>query len=92
VHVSQLSDRFVKDPAEVVRAGDRIKVRVVEVDLVRKRIALTAKSGPLPQERGNAPRERNERTPGRGAPPPPKAPGPPAPQFQNNAFARLLKK
>jgi uncharacterized protein len=92
VHVSQLSDRFVKDPAEVVRAGDRIKVRVVEVDLVRKRIALTAKSGPLPQERGNAPRERNEPPRGRGAPPPPKAPAAPAPQFQNNAFARLLKK
>jgi uncharacterized protein len=46
VHVSQLSDRFVKDPHAVVRVGDRIKVRVVEVDLARKRIALTAKSKP----------------------------------------------
>jgi uncharacterized protein len=45
VHVSQLADRFVKDPHEVVRVGDKIKVRVVEVDLARKRIALTAKSG-----------------------------------------------
>jgi len=44
VHVSQLSDRFVKDPHAVVRVGDRIKVRVLEVDLARKRIALTAKS------------------------------------------------
>jgi protein Tex len=43
VHVSQLSDRFVKDPHAVVRVGDRIKVRVLEVDLARKRIALTAK-------------------------------------------------
>ena len=44
VHVSQLSDRFVKDPHAVVRVGDRIKVRVLEVDLARKRIALTAKT------------------------------------------------
>ncbi|MFO0726334.1 MAG: Tex family protein [Myxococcota bacterium] len=46
VHVSQLADRFVRDPAEVVRVGDRIKVRVLEIDLPRKRIALSAKSGP----------------------------------------------
>jgi uncharacterized protein len=43
VHVSQLADTFVKNPADVVRAGDRISVRVLEVDLVRKRVALTAK-------------------------------------------------
>ncbi|MEH6690181.1 MAG: Tex family protein [Pseudorhizobium pelagicum] len=41
VHVSQLADRFVKDPHEVVKAGDVVKVRVVEVDAKRKRIALT---------------------------------------------------
>ncbi|MFA5910178.1 MAG: Tex family protein [Vicinamibacterales bacterium] len=45
VHVSQLADRFVKDPREVVKAGDIVKVRVVEVDAERKRIALTMKSG-----------------------------------------------
>ena len=45
VHVSQLADRFVKDPREVVKAGDIVKVRVVEVDAARKRIALTMKSG-----------------------------------------------
>ncbi len=45
VHVSQLADRFVKDPREVVKAGDIVKVRVVEVDIERKRIALTMKSG-----------------------------------------------
>jgi uncharacterized protein len=43
VHVSQLADRFVKDPRDVVKAGDIVKVRVVEVDLARKRIALTMK-------------------------------------------------
>jgi protein Tex len=44
VHVSQLADRFVRDPHTVVKAGDRIKVRVLEVDLERRRIALSAKS------------------------------------------------
>ncbi len=43
VHVSQLADRFVKDPNEVVKAGDIVKVRVTEVDEKRKRIALTMK-------------------------------------------------
>ena len=41
VHVSQLADRFVKDPHEVVKAGDVVKVRVLEVDAPRKRISLT---------------------------------------------------
>jgi len=41
VHVSQLADRFVKDPHEVVKAGDVVRVRVVEVDVARKRIGLT---------------------------------------------------
>ena len=44
VHISQLSNQFVKDPADIVQAGDRIEVRVLEVDLKRKRISLTAKS------------------------------------------------
>jgi len=47
VHVSQLADRFVKDPHEVVKAGDVVKVRVVEVDAARKRIALTMRSGEI---------------------------------------------
>ncbi|MEQ1695829.1 MAG: Tex family protein [Hyphomicrobiaceae bacterium] len=45
VHISELSDRFVKDPREVVKAGDVVRVRVKEVDAPRKRIALTMKSG-----------------------------------------------
>ncbi len=94
VHVSQLSDRFVKDPAEVVRPGDKIRVRVVEVDLVRKRIALTARSGsPNPQGAHGKPAPQ-DRPPPRGRPgPAPKAPPPPAPaSFKNNPFERLLKK
>ncbi|RAI03806.1 RNA-binding transcriptional accessory protein [Acuticoccus sediminis] len=41
VHISQLADRFVKDPHEVVKAGDVVSVRVVEVDIARKRIGLS---------------------------------------------------
>ena len=47
VHVSELADRFVKDPREIVKAGDVVKVRVKEVDAERKRIALTMKSGAI---------------------------------------------
>ncbi len=43
VHVSQMADRFVKDPNEVVKLQQVVQVRVVEVDLVRKRIALSMK-------------------------------------------------
>ena len=51
VHVSQLADRFIKDPHEVVKAGDVVKVRVVEVDAKRKRIALSMRKdgGDSPQ-------------------------------------------
>lgn len=41
VHISMLADKFVKDPREVVKAGDVVKVKVLEVDAQRKRIALT---------------------------------------------------
>jgi len=43
VHVSQLANKFVKDPKDVVKAGQIVKVKVVEVDVARKRIALTMK-------------------------------------------------
>ncbi|WP_226625016.1 Tex family protein [Alloyangia pacifica] len=59
VHVSQLADRFVKDPHEVVKAGDVVKVRVTEVDVPRKRIGLSMRkdgSGrEAAQERRGAP-------------------------------------
>ena len=45
VHVSQLADRFVKNPSDVVKVGDKLSVRVLEVDLQRKRIGLSAKKG-----------------------------------------------
>ncbi|RZS56772.1 Tex family protein [Sphaerotilus mobilis] len=51
VHVSQLSHKFVNDAREIVKTGDIVKVRVVEVDLARKRIALTMKlDAPTPSK------------------------------------------
>lgn len=44
VHVSQLADRFVKDPAEVVRVGQKVQVKVLEVDAPRRRISLSMKA------------------------------------------------
>ncbi|MEC8293252.1 MAG: S1 RNA-binding domain-containing protein, partial [Pseudomonadota bacterium] len=54
VHVSQLADRFVKDPHEVVKAGDVVKVRVTEVDVPRNRIGLSMRKdgGAVPAARG----------------------------------------
>ena len=55
VHVSQLADKFVKDPHEVVKAGDIVKVKVIEVDAPRKRIALSRRLGEAaPAPRGDA--------------------------------------
>ena len=73
VHVSQLADRFVKDPHEVVKAGDVVKVRVVEVDVKRKRIALSMRKdggeAPPPSMRDNR-GPANARDRNRGAAPP----------------------
>ncbi len=62
VHVSQLADRFVKDPSEIVRAGDIVRVTVVSVDVARKRIGLSLKSAP------QASQDAAPDKPGRGAP------------------------
>ena len=63
VHISQLADRFVKDPREVVSPGDRVSVRVLEVKLDKNQIALTMKSERA-QERPRPERDdRRERPP-----------------------------
>ncbi|MCS6914423.1 MAG: Tex family protein [Myxococcales bacterium] len=57
VHVSELSHRFVKDPAEVVKVGDKVKVKVVKVDRERRRIGLSIKAAaPPPPTQGEVPR------------------------------------
>lgn len=77
IHVSQLANKFVNDAREVVKTGDIVKVRVLEVDLARKRISLTmkldAKPAPAGERGANAYRApaRGERVaaPSRGAAP-----------------------
>lgn len=56
VHVSQLANKFVTDAREVVKTGDIVKVRVTEIDVVRKRIGLTMKLGDAPARR-DSPRD-----------------------------------
>jgi uncharacterized protein len=91
VHVSQLADRFVKDPRDVVKAGDVVKVRVVEVDAKRKRIALSMKkddgmgAGGGSGGPGRPPQDQRRDRPGPGKPgisPPP----------ANNAFAAAFQR
>ncbi|HEY8358036.1 MAG TPA: Tex family protein [Ramlibacter sp.] len=65
VHVSQLSHKFVTDAREVVKTGDIVKVKVLEVDAVRKRISLTMKLG-APVARPGGPRENKYEGAGRG--------------------------
>ena len=64
VHVSQLADRFVKDPNQVVKVGQQVQVRVLSVDLQRKRIGLTMRSGELekpPEQRERARKPQPEK-------------------------------
>src|SRR5690606_38968027 len=60
VHVSQLAEKFVKDPSEVVKVGQKLTVRVLEVDNQRKRIGLSARPPQPKQPRG----ERGGQQPG----------------------------
>ncbi|MCF8200176.1 MAG: RNA-binding transcriptional accessory protein [Sulfuritalea sp.] len=78
VHVSALADRFVKDPHEVVKAGDVVKVKVMAVDPARKRIALTmrladeipAPGSPVKVGAGNTARNESRGRSSAGKPPP----------------------
>jgi uncharacterized protein len=91
VHISQLADRFVKDPHTVVKAGDIVRVKVLEVDLPRKRIALTMRMeepagrppdqrrpDSRPPDRDHRPKASSSPGPGRHKQPPAKPPAPAA--------------
>ncbi len=85
VHISQLADKFVKDPREVVKAGDVVKAKVVEVDLKRNRIALTMR---LSEKVESAP--KSQREPMQNKRQKQKATQvPPANNAMANAFAKL---
>jgi protein Tex len=65
VHVSQLADRFVKDPSEVVKVGQRVQVTVLEVDHARNRVALSMRAQPMAgsETRGQAAPRQERREP-----------------------------
>lgn len=98
VHISKLADRFVKDPSEVVKVGDKLRVRVLEVDLDRKRISLTARKdeGPVrggpakgaSPSGGSGSRRSGPERGGKGGKGQQRGSG----AFSNNPFASLLKK
>jgi len=95
VHVSEIAHRFIKDPAEVLKVGDRVKVKVVKVDIERRRIGLSIKqttaappSGPPPS--GPKPSGYPTRRDDRGPKKPP--PAPPAKTPFNNPFANAFNK
>jgi protein Tex len=105
IHVSELSDQFVKDPHSVVKVGDKISVRVLSVDLERRRISLSAKrakaavkpeaithgpKGPVDAStRGAGRQDRGQGSQRRSPGGRPETGGA---KFQNNPFADLLKK
>ncbi len=62
VHISELSNRFIKDPAEAVKTGQIVKVKVLSVDIKSKRIALSIKALQAPQSRPEKPLPRPEPT------------------------------
>ncbi|MEY4718357.1 MAG: hypothetical protein RL563_975 [Pseudomonadota bacterium] len=88
VHISHLADDFVKDPRDVVKAGDMVKVRVLEIDVARQRISLSMKKQ---LDNGDiVTSEKPQRSTQKGMPK-----VKPQPALQNtmsNAFAKALKK
>jgi protein Tex len=108
VHISALADRFVKDPHEVVKAGDIVKVKVMEVDVARKRIGLSMRLSD-PAEEGGQPRQKQKTRQGQsgqgrpdksqqgkkqggGKPKPNKDQRPPPGNAMAEAFAKARKK
>jgi uncharacterized protein len=105
VHISQLTNKFIKDPREVVRTGDVVKVRVEEVDVQRKRISLTMKLEPVavaaansdvrkpqatPQERSRQQRDRRQDAPQTHKPQAPKKPAKEPTLATNSAMGDAL--
>ena len=92
VHVSQLAHKFVNDAREVVKTGDIVKVKVMEVDVERKRIGLSMKLGDAPPRQGGdrgAPRDNRFEGAGRGYQQPQRRAPEPAQSAMASAFAKL---
>ncbi len=89
VHISALADKFVKDPHSVVKAGQVVKVKVLEVDEKRRRVALTMRMGDEPGQAA----VREEKRPASPRPAPrPQQPGKPQAQQPEGAMAAAFAK
>ncbi len=77
VHISELSDTFVKNPSDAVSTGDKIKVRVLDVEIDRKRISLSARKETATRKE-NPIKKKNKESPKKAS-------------FKNNAFDDLTK-
>ncbi|MSP62457.1 MAG: RNA-binding transcriptional accessory protein [Myxococcales bacterium] len=90
VHVSELAHKFVKDPASVVKVGDRVKVKVLQVDAARRRIGLSIKQASEPPARPAGPPAAAPAAlpPRRGPRPSP----PPPPRNQDTPFNGIKKR
>ena len=88
VHVSQMSHKYITDAREVVKTGQIVKVRVLEVDVARKRISLTMKLDAAPARR-DGPRDNRFEGAGRGYAAPRRGNEPAAPSAMASAFAKL---
>ncbi|UJB64225.1 RNA-binding transcriptional accessory protein [Acidovorax sp. YS12] len=92
VHVSQLANKFVSDAREVVKTGQIVKVKVLEVDAARKRISLTMRLDATPARR-DGPRDNRFEGAGRGYAAPQRRTNEPAPQgAMASAFAKLQQR
>jgi uncharacterized protein len=93
VHVSQLADRFVKDPNEVVKVQQKVEVTVMEVDLARRRIALSMRKAPVAAGARKTDANPEQSSPRSPAPPRPAAsrPAKPAPPKQEGWLTVAMK-
>ncbi len=94
VHISHLADKFIKDPREVVKTGDMVRVKVLEVDVQRQRIALSMKKDvEVPRETAASASNPAQPRPVSGGKKDKRAAEPPKPQGAfADAFAKALKK
>jgi len=91
VHISELADRFVKNPADVVRVRQKVRVRVLSVDLERSRISLTMRTGnPAPRAESKKPAASNATRKSRPAKSAPKQRTSNKPKPFHNPFAEVL--
>ena len=91
VHVSQLANKFVNDAREVVKTGDIVKVKVLEVDIARKRISLSMRTDAAParQSGDRGPRDNKFEGAGRGQRAPQRHSEPVGQSAMASAFAKL---